>query len=213
MWFQQDPPEEPVITMCGHVFCYQCVSEYLTGDDNTCPSVNCKELIGDDLVFSKATLRSCISDDGGSVSFANSHLCDYSLVQQRDYTSSKIKAVLEVLQSNCKLKISSSDLPNSSGGCRDSPSLDNLHVEDCDSDVRVTKHTRRYSESTTEGPIKAIVFSQWTSMLDLVETSLRQFSIQYRRLDGRMTLGARDKAVKDFNTEPEVWPFPTLLKL
>ncbi|KAG4909991.1 hypothetical protein JHK82_056015 [Glycine max] len=199
-----DPPEEPVITMCGHVFCYQCVSEYLTGDDNTCPSVNCKELIGDDLVFSKATLRSCISDDGGSVSFANSHLCDYSLVQQRDYTSSKIKAVLEVLQSNCKLKISSSDLPNSSGGCRDSPSLDNLHVEDCDSDVRVTKHTRRYSESTTEGPIKAIVFSQWTSMLDLVETSLKQFGIQYRRLDGRMTLGARDKAVKDFNTEPEI---------
>ena len=183
--------------MCGHVFCYQCVSEYLTGDDNTCPSVNCKELIGDDLVFSKATLRSCISDDGGSVSFANSHLCDYSLVQQRDYTSSKIKAVLEVLQSNCKLKISSSDLPNSSGGCRDSPSLDNLHVEDCDSDVRVTKHTRRYSESTTEGPIKAIVFSQWTSMLDLVETSLRQFSIQYRRLDGRMTLGARENSSQE----------------
>ncbi|KAG4984687.1 hypothetical protein JHK87_029436 [Glycine soja] len=199
-----DPPEEPVITMCGHVFCYQCVSEYLTGDDNMCPSVNCKELIGDDLVFSKATLRSCISDDGGSLSSANSHLCDYSLVQQRDYTSSKIKAVLEVLQSNCKLKISSSDLPNSSGGCRDSPSSDNLYVEDCDSDVRVTKHTIKYSESTTEGPIKAIVFSQWTSMLDLVETSLRQFSIQYRRLDGRMTLGARDKAVKDFNTEPEI---------
>ncbi|CAJ1977688.1 unnamed protein product [Sphenostylis stenocarpa] len=198
-----DPPDDPVITMCGHVFCYQCVSEYLTGDDNTCPAVNCKELIGDDLVFSKVTLRSCISDDGGSSSSANSHLCDFSLVQQSDYVSSKIKAVLEVLQLNCNVKISSSDLPNSSECCRDSPSSDNLY-EDCDSDIRATKHTRKYSESTTEAPIKAIVFSQWTSMLDLVETSLSQFSIPYRRLDGRMTLSARDKAVKDFNTEPEI---------
>ncbi|XP_027363247.1 helicase-like transcription factor CHR28 isoform X2 [Abrus precatorius] len=196
-----DPPEDPVITMCGHVFCYQCVSEYLTGDDNTCPAVDCKELIGEDVVFSKATLRSCISDDCGDSSSANLDLYDYSLVQQSDYTSSKIKAVLEVLQSNCKLKISSSYLSNSLGGCGDSLSSD---AEDDDSDVRVTKHTRKYSESTTEGPIKAIVFSQWTSMLDLVETSLRQSDIQYRRLDGRMTLVARDKAVKDFNTDPEI---------
>ncbi|KAL2323933.1 hypothetical protein Fmac_022991 [Flemingia macrophylla] len=203
-----DHPDEPVITMCGHVFCYQCVSEYLTGDDNTCPAVGCKEQIGEDLVFSKTTLRSCICDDGdsedSSSSVANSLLCDYSLVQQSDYTSSKIRAVLEVLESNCKLRGFSSDLPNSYGGRKDSPSSDNLYVEDCDSDIRVTKHTRKYSESTTEGPIKAIVFSQWTSMLDLVEISLRQSDIEYRRLDGRMTLGARDKAVKDFNTEPEV---------
>ncbi|XP_061362746.1 helicase-like transcription factor CHR28 isoform X2 [Gastrolobium bilobum] len=158
-----DPPEDPVITMCGHVFCYQCVSEYLTGDDNMCPAVDCKEQIGDDLVFSKATLRSCISDDDlGDSSSANLHLIDYSLVQQSEYNSSKIKAVLEVLQTNCKLM------------------------------------------TATEGPIKAIVFSQWTSMLDLVEMSVKQSGLQYRRLDGRMTLVARDKGVKDFNTDPEI---------
>ncbi|KAJ1400167.1 Zinc finger, RING-type [Sesbania bispinosa] len=199
-----DPPEDPVVTMCGHVFCYQCVSEYLTGDDNMCPAVDCKEQIGDDLVFTKATLRSCLSDDLNGSSSANSHPIDYSLVQHSEYSSSKIKAVLEVLQSNCKLKTPSSGLPNCSGGNRDSLSPDNSYIEDCDSDVRITKHTRKYSESTAEGPIKAIVFSQWTSMLDLVETSLEQYGIQYRRLDGRMTLVARDKAVKDFNTDPEI---------
>jgi len=182
----------------------------LTGDDNACPAVNCKETLGYDIVFSKVTLKSCVSDDGGTSSSSSPPLCDYSLVQQDDYVSSKIKAVLEVLQSKCNVKISNPDLPNSVC-CRDSPSYGNSDVDDFDSDDRVTKHTRKYSESTTEGPIKAIVFSQWTSMLDLVETSLCQFGILYRRLDGRMTLGARDKAVKDFNTEPEVWPFPTLL--
>lgn len=51
---------------------------------------------------------------------------------------------------------------------------------------------------------KAILFSQWTKMLDLIEACLKSSSIQYRRLDGTMTVTARDKAVKDFNTLPEV---------
>ncbi|KAF2323802.1 hypothetical protein GH714_036988 [Hevea brasiliensis] len=58
-----DPPEDPVVTICGHVFCYQCVSDYLTGDENTCPSRGCKEQLGSDVVFSEATLKSCVSDN------------------------------------------------------------------------------------------------------------------------------------------------------
>ncbi|PKI63963.1 hypothetical protein CRG98_015639 [Punica granatum] len=41
-------------------------------------------------------------------------------------------------------------------------------------------------------------------MLNLVEISLNQFCIPFRRLDGTMSLAARDRAVKDFNTDPEV---------
>jgi SNF2 family DNA or RNA helicase len=51
---------------------------------------------------------------------------------------------------------------------------------------------------------KAIVFSQWTSMLDLLEVPLRKSCIQYRRLDGTMSVLAQDKAVNDFQTLPEV---------
>ncbi|OIV91249.1 hypothetical protein TanjilG_30471 [Lupinus angustifolius] len=201
-----DPPEDPVITMCSHVFCYQCVSDFLTADNNTCPAVYCKETVGEDVVFSKATLRSCFSDDLGGSSSSNSHHVDYSLFQESEYNSSKIKAVLEILQSNCKMKAPSSGSPNSSGGHGDLLSSDISYIEDCDSDIQVTKYTRKYSEPMTEGPIKSIIFSQWTSMLDLVEDALKQSRtrIRYRRLDGRMTLLARDKAVKDFNTDPEV---------
>ncbi|KAK4395992.1 Helicase-like transcription factor CHR28 [Sesamum angolense] len=59
----RDPPENAVVTMCGHVFCYQCVSDYLTGEDNTCPAPECKEQLGADVVYSRSTLRRCISDD------------------------------------------------------------------------------------------------------------------------------------------------------
>lgn len=197
-----DPPDDSVISMCGHVFCYQCVSEHLTSDDNMCPAVHCKEQLGEDLVFSKATLRSCLCDDLGGSSSSNSSLVDYSLVQNSEYSSSKIKAVLEVLQSSCKLK--TPGLLNTPEGNRDSLPSDDSDIEDFDSDVKVTKHTSKYSECTSGGPLKAIIFSQWTSMLDLVETSMEQSGVKYRRLDGRMTLTARDRAVKDFNTDPEI---------
>ena len=65
------------------------------------------------------------------------------------------------------------------------------------------------SFSSTGGSVvreKAIVFSQWTRMLDLLEPCLKESSIGYRRLDGTMSIVARDKAVKDFTSLPEVRP-------
>ncbi|KAI3696134.1 hypothetical protein L1987_79143 [Smallanthus sonchifolius] len=169
----QDPPEDAVVTLCGHVFCYQCVSEYLTGDDNTCPSPKCKSPIGADVVFNKATLSNSISDDGSS---SSSRIDEKSIVLQQDYSSSKIKAAIEIILSNCRSQ--SSYLVGSNGGAS--------------------------SSSGVDGPIKAIVFSQWTRMLDLFEMSLNQYLIEYRRLDGSMSLSSRDRAVKEFNTDPEV---------
>ena len=51
---------------------------------------------------------------------------------------------------------------------------------------------------------KAIVFSQWTSMLDILETPLKNEGFGFRRLDGKMTLSARQKAIQDFSSSPEV---------
>ncbi|KAJ8769906.1 hypothetical protein K2173_008988 [Erythroxylum novogranatense] len=177
-----DPPEDSVVTMCGHVFCYQCVSEYLTGDDNMCPAPNCKELLGSDIVFSEATLRSCISANF-DISSGYSNLEEKSIVLQDEYCSSKIKAVLEILHTLSRVQCSVSD-QNGFTECNETSTT-------C-------------SNMPSKGPIKTIIFSQWTSMLDLVQTSLNNYCIQYRRLDGKMTLGSRDKAVKDFNSDPEV---------
>ncbi|XP_059649855.1 helicase-like transcription factor CHR28 [Cornus florida] len=186
-----DPPEDAVVTMCGHVFCRQCVSEFLTGDDNTCPASECKEQLGADVVFSKATLRSCMSDDFDSYPSSSFEFAEKSIVMQSEYSSSKIRAALEILQSHCVSK---------------SPSSEPCSLVRCNgnSGFNAEKVTTVHLDSQAEGPIKAIVFSQWTSMLDLVEFSLNESCIPYRRLDGTMTLGSRDRAVKEFNTDPEV---------
>lgn len=158
-----------MVTLCGHVFCYQCVSEYLTGDDNTCPAPKCKSQIGADVVFNKATLRNSVHNDDDNHGASSSRIDAKSIVLQQDYSSSKIRAVLEIIQSF-------------TGACSSSSSSSNVG----------------------EGPIKAIIFSQWTRMLDLVEMSLNQYCIVHRRLDGSMSLASRDRAVKEFNTDPEV---------
>ncbi|KAL4586411.1 hypothetical protein LXL04_011047 [Taraxacum kok-saghyz] len=158
-----DPPEDAVVGACGHVFCHQCVSEYLTRDDDTCPEFSCNYQINDDVLFSKATLRSCVHDDDNDDGNDDDDDVGIDLDFQSDYASAKIKATLDIIQSSCKSY-----------------------------------------DSESEGPIKAIVFSQWTRMLDLVQGSLDDNCVEYRRLDGSMTLVSRDRAVKEFNTDPQV---------
>ncbi|CAK9145991.1 unnamed protein product [Ilex paraguariensis] len=183
----QDPPEDEVVTSCGHVFCYQCVSDYLTGDDNMCPAPECKAQLGPDSVFSKAILRSCIFDEPDKSPRSPSGFAEKSIVLQDEYSSSKIKAALQILESHCRSK---------------DPSPEPFNLVRCNGNS--TSLAKECSESQTNGPIKAIVFSQWTSMLDLLEISLNQSCKQFRRLDGTMSLASRDKAVKEFNSDPEV---------
>ncbi|WZZ28648.1 hypothetical protein YC2023_012049 [Brassica napus] len=59
-------------------------------------------------------------------------------------------------------------------------------------------------EPPSQEPIKTLVFSQWNGMLDLVELCFVENGIEFRRLDGTMSLAARDRAVKEFSNDPDV---------
>ncbi|TVU43058.1 hypothetical protein EJB05_09494 [Eragrostis curvula] len=169
-----DPPEDAVVTICGHVFCYQCVHERITTDENMCPAPNCNKTLSLESLFSSGALRICISGKSSSAKASCSSADDESSsISQSSFISSKIQAAIDILN-----KIINTDALT-------------------DSDIMESNRSR-------VAPVKAIVFSQWTGMLDLLELSLNTNLIQYRRLDGTMSLNLRDKAVKDFNTDPEV---------
>ncbi|XP_019194750.1 PREDICTED: helicase-like transcription factor CHR28 [Ipomoea nil] len=104
----RDPPKYAVVTLCKHVFCYQCVSEYLTGEDNTCPTHGCKKQLHADIVFSEAVLKRCTSDNLDKDPL-NLSVYDDKSIMGKKYCSSKIRACLEILNSFCKLEDSSSD--------------------------------------------------------------------------------------------------------
>ncbi|CDY22794.1 BnaA06g02830D [Brassica napus] len=165
-----DPPEAPVITLCGHIFCYQCVSEYITGDENSCPV--CREQLAHDVVFSKSTLRTCAADDIGCSSSSHAKGLNKAAFQNGEFSSSKIKTVLDILQSLSNQGREQTSVPS--------------------------------TPPCNQAPVKTIIFSQWTSMLDVLEFSLNEKTIEFRRLDGTMSLAARDRAVKEFSNDPDV---------
>lgn len=104
------------------------------------------------------------------------------------YASSKVRAALDILLSL--------------------PKIDPTQMTDSKNFIGLASENfegKGYSElADTKLTEKAIVFSQWTRMLDLLEVHLKASHVTYRRLDGTMSVAARDKAVKDFNTVPEV---------
>ncbi|KAK9089384.1 hypothetical protein Scep_028466 [Stephania cephalantha] len=204
-----DAPEDPVVTICGHVYCNQCVCEHLTGDERLCPAAQCKVQLSITSVFSKETLKSSLFDQPDHNSFADnstSHLVEaIGPFSEGLANSSKISAALEILQSISEQRRCGSDVGSD---VSISKSCDKDH---CDSQTVGSfkdKPNGKYEDtgkpSSDKITGKAIVFSQWTRMLDLLEGRLKDSSIQYRRLDGTMSVLARDKAVKDFNTLPEV---------
>ncbi|KAI8567575.1 hypothetical protein RHMOL_Rhmol02G0132600 [Rhododendron molle] len=200
-----DPPEDAVVTSCGHVFCNQCVSEHLTGDDNQCPTTNCKAQLSVSSLFSRETLKCSLSEQPAQDSILD---CSGSEVSDKlepgswnhSFDSSKIKAALEVLQSLSKPS-NRTPRPWSSESIEDGA----IHPENSSDPLfSGSDFVKGSNDLIRVAGEKAIVFSQWTRMLDLLESGLRKSSIEYRRLDGTMSITARDKAVKDFNTLPEV---------
>lgn len=104
-----------------------------------------------------------------------------STILERSYVSSKMKAIVDILNS-----------------------IMNKHA--------FTESDSNIESSTIESaPEKVLIFSQFTRMLDLLQPLLNSNGIQFRRLDEKMNRKARDEAVKDFNTNPEVLPYSALL--
>jgi SNF2 family DNA or RNA helicase len=63
----------------------------------------------------------------------------------------------------------------------------------------ITESDNNIESSSTESvPEKALVLSQFTKVLDLLESILNSNGIQFRRFDGKVKDKSRDKAVTDF---------------
>lgn len=201
----QGAPEDAVVSVCGHVFCKHCICECLTGDNNQCPLSNCKVGLEISSLFSKATLDNAMlvlheleapSDRTTSEFVGTGESCFENL----PCGSSKIKAALEILQS---LSRPQSPTTVKKDLIQSSQNGENLHPNVSSSFPATPVKSSVDSLVKVVGE-KAIVFSQWTKMLDLLEAGLKSLCIQYRRFDGKMSVAARDEAIQDFNSVPEV---------
>ncbi|CAD0110835.1 unnamed protein product [Aureobasidium uvarum] len=55
-----------------------------------------------------------------------------------------------------------------------------------------------------EPPIRSVVFSGWTSYLDLIEIALKDNNIGFLRLDGKLSVSARTAVLDRFKTDPTI---------
>jgi SNF2 family DNA or RNA helicase len=56
-----------------------------------------------------------------------------------------------------------------------------------------------------EAPIRSVVFSGWTSYLDLIEIALKDAKIGFLRLDGKMSVSARTQVLDRFKTDTSIY--------
>ncbi|KAM0925834.1 hypothetical protein ACQ4PT_003975 [Festuca glaucescens] len=186
-----DAPEDAVVTLCGHVFCNQCILEQLTGDDSMCPVPNCRIRLNATSLFSRGTLEFSLckltSEYQSNDSCTEMVHTENQTGIDSSYASSKVRAALDIILS--LPKVDSTQIIDS----KKTVGLASENINGTGSESADTKNTE-----------KAIVFSQWTGMLDLLEVHLKASHVSYRRLDGTMSVAARERAVNDFKTVPEV---------
>jgi SNF2 family DNA or RNA helicase len=63
---------------------------------------------------------------------------------------------------------------------------------------------KKSAENPTEPPYKSVVFSGWTTHLDLIQMALQKNGITFTRLDGKMTRTARTAALDAFRDDWKV---------
>jgi SWI/SNF-related matrix-associated actin-dependent regulator of chromatin subfamily A3 len=131
-----DNLKDPIITACGHVFCFGCI-ERVIDTQHKCPM--CRSELPDINHLVKPAKETSKSDI------------------DVDATSSKIEALLTILAATKK-----------------------KHPGD-----------------------KTVIFSQWTTFLDMVQAQLVKHGYRFTRLDGSMPALSRDAALDKFDNDAE----------
>lgn len=174
----------PVVTRCQHLFCTRCMP--ITDRTTSCPSCGTVLLLATDavLLHPEDSARAEHTEKSGS---------------DRDPWSTKIRALVDDLLpfSLCN--------PHSRNYNTRAPVLDHVIPEggSTDSENGTAQIEVRIVDSAA--PIKSVVFSQWTRMLDKIGRALDKSKISYVQLDGSMNRTQREASLsrfeKDLGTE------------
>jgi SWI/SNF-related matrix-associated actin-dependent regulator of chromatin subfamily A3 len=107
----------------------------------------------------------------------------------------------------CRQEVTADDLLEPRPGGVEAPADANADTNtDEESERRSSKtdQLERIVEKHLRDPkSKVVIFSQWTSFLDIIEAVLRKKKMRCVRLEGKMNIKQRDQAVEKLNNDPE----------
>ncbi|CAG8493904.1 3556_t:CDS:10 [Acaulospora morrowiae] len=187
-----DVIEKGMVTACGHIFCLDCIKSVFEGDnqanvidveDRKCPL--CRSPIKEnDLIGVNAFTQ---------------------LTQQKNSPEEEeveLPTLSELLSQNTNPSDDGEDskepLPsgNAFAGASEGTFVPSTKIERL-------MHELALGQQEDPG-CKTIVFSQWTSMLDLIEEPIRNAGYKFCRYDGTMDAKERTKAIQKLSNDPEI---------
>ena len=215
-----DVPEDPSVTRCGHVYCQQCVAAQLEGSggaEGEFLCLNCNAVVRGVDVYRGAALEMEAGGGAGAGGAGAGGASSSSSTNGKWSSSTKVDKLLALLDSIRQRNLQAADQGRRSS---DGAGQRNPLVAKSKSEVRIASQFRRAASPNLAGavnnsgvrPEKVIVFSQWTSMLDLLEVPLKKGRYHYRRLDGTMTVAQRERAIEEFERKDDVWVLVVSLK-
>ncbi|APA13003.1 hypothetical protein SS1G_08499 [Sclerotinia sclerotiorum 1980 UF-70] len=96
------------------------------------------------------------------------------------------------------------DLANNE--CLVRPAVEKAEAEEINTDEKSSKTEAlmQIIKVTHNDPLsKVVIFSQWTSFLNIIQKQLEQSGIKFARIDGSMTAPQRDKGMQSLESDPE----------
>ncbi|KAG0252829.1 hypothetical protein BG011_006717 [Mortierella polycephala] len=167
----------PIVTRCEHIFCPDCVRRLNPVSFMLIQRGNADVSVAPELK-TDFTCPQCAST-----------LRPVDLIQIQDDTEDKVAAT-------------------AIGGCHVHSRTDEngmfIHSTKVKALMEDLNRACEISKRTGEPPAKSVVFSQWTSMLDLIEDGLRENNIHFTRLDGTMQRNDRTLAMTRFKERPDI---------
>lgn len=100
----------------------------------------------------------------------------------------------------CRVDLSTDSLVEPSAGMGEDEEAD-LEIDPDTTSSKIEALVQVLKAAEGDATVKTVVFSQWTSFLDLVEAQLTKHGLNFTRLDGKMTSTARDVAIELLNTD------------
>lgn len=167
----------PIVTRCEHIFCPDCVKK-----------------------LNPVTFM-LIQRSNANVSVTPGLQIDFSCPQ----CSSTLRPVDMIqIQDDLEDKFAAAGPSNNQIHTRKDETGAPIHSTKVKALMEDLVYAAEVSKKTGEPMAKSVVFSQWTSMLDLIEDGLRENDIKFTRLDGTMLRSDRTTALTDFKEKPDV---------
>jgi len=226
----REAAEEPVITGCKHVFCRLCMSEYLEGMGD---HKMMKDITHDERAFigggeEEEEAADTSGEEGGKPKKKKKKLAKEPTETNRDTADEgarascptcfapltvNLAAVIEAVESSSPSMASSRDI----AAVNRKSILTRIPSERVGSSFRSSTKIEALLEDLwclqeREPGAKAIVFSQFVSMLDLIQHRLSHAGVRCVKLDGSMSVEARDRVINAFRDDAAITVFLISLK-